>query len=276
MAGQNERSSPVVMQYVNGETKIAWPTAIKTADPVLPLPEGPRLRALMRNPSGGRQSAPPIRLIAIATARDASVALLAVSGLTKTFGGFTAVSNVSFDVDEGEILGLIGPNGSGKSTIFNCIAGMYAPTAGSISVRGRGDRRPAAEPRLPQGHRPHLPDPAPVPQPDAARERRAVGLVRPGRGKIERAACWRQAEEALALVGLPTDARTTTDGLGAAALKKLELARALATQPQAAAGRREPQRPRSFRDGAGRRHAAAHPRARRASPSSGSSTSWAC
>ena len=56
--------------------------------------------------------------------------MLTVTGLTKKFGGFTAVTNVSFDVNEGEILGLIGPNGSGKSTIFNCIAGMYAPTAG--------------------------------------------------------------------------------------------------------------------------------------------------
>ena len=51
-------------------------------------------------------------------------------------------------------------------------------------------------------------------------------------GKTDRASCWRQAEEALALVDLPTDAHTTTDGLGAAALKKLELARALATQPK--------------------------------------------
>ena len=46
MAGQNERSSPVVMQYIDGQTKIAWPTAIRTVDPVLPLPEGPRLRPL--------------------------------------------------------------------------------------------------------------------------------------------------------------------------------------------------------------------------------------
>ena len=64
------------------------------------------------------------------------MALLAVSGLTKMFDGFTAVSNVSFDVNDGEILGLIGPNGSGKSTIFNCIAGMYAATAGSIKFDG--------------------------------------------------------------------------------------------------------------------------------------------
>ena len=40
MAGQNERSTPVVMQFVNGETKVVWPTAIKTADPVVPLPKG--------------------------------------------------------------------------------------------------------------------------------------------------------------------------------------------------------------------------------------------
>ena len=51
-------------------------------------------------------------------------------------------------------------------------------------------------------------------------------------GRVARDQCWRQAEAALAMVGLPTDAHTTTDGLGAAALKKLELARALATQPR--------------------------------------------
>jgi ABC-type branched-subunit amino acid transport system ATPase component len=60
------------------------------------------------------------------------VTLLTVSGLGKSFHGFAAVANVSFAVAEGEILGLIGPNGSGKSTIFNCIAGMHKPTAGSI------------------------------------------------------------------------------------------------------------------------------------------------
>ena len=50
-------------------------------------------------------------------------ALLEVTGLTKRFGGFTAVDQVSFSVAKGEILGLLGPNGSGKSTTFNCIAG---------------------------------------------------------------------------------------------------------------------------------------------------------
>ena len=56
--------------------------------------------------------------------------MLVVEGLTKRFGGFTAVNNVSFKVGEGEILGLIGPNGSGKSTIFNMLSGTLAPNSG--------------------------------------------------------------------------------------------------------------------------------------------------
>src|SRR5258708_35481790 len=62
--------------------------------------------------------------------------MLAVEGLIKRFGGFPAVSNVSFKVDQGEILGLIGPNGSGKSTIFNMLSGTFPPSAGSIKLDG--------------------------------------------------------------------------------------------------------------------------------------------
>src|SRR5918912_4563926 len=65
------------------------------------------------------------------------MALLEVQGLTKRFGGFTAVDGVSFTVAQGEILGLLGPNGSGKSTTFNCIAGMLRPTSGSVRLEGR-------------------------------------------------------------------------------------------------------------------------------------------
>jgi ABC-type branched-subunit amino acid transport system ATPase component len=62
--------------------------------------------------------------------------ILRVSDLRKTFGGIAAVDGVSFEVREGEILGIIGPNGSGKSTLFNCVLGQYAPTAGRVFVDG--------------------------------------------------------------------------------------------------------------------------------------------
>src|SRR3979409_1690141 len=62
--------------------------------------------------------------------------MLNVTGLSKRFGALRAVNDVSFAVEEGEILGLIGPNGSGKSTTFNCVAGLYTPSAGSIVFEG--------------------------------------------------------------------------------------------------------------------------------------------
>jgi branched-chain amino acid transport system ATP-binding protein len=63
--------------------------------------------------------------------------VLAVSNLRKTFGGITAVDSVSFEVRDGEILGIIGPNGSGKSTLFNCVLGQLRPTAGEVRIDGR-------------------------------------------------------------------------------------------------------------------------------------------
>lgn len=64
-------------------------------------------------------------------------AIMQVRDIEKSFGGVQAVNGVSFDVHEGEILGVIGPNGSGKSTLFNCILGQLLPTKGTVSVDGR-------------------------------------------------------------------------------------------------------------------------------------------
>jgi branched-chain amino acid transport system ATP-binding protein len=63
--------------------------------------------------------------------------MLAVSGVSKSFRGLKAVSEASFDIAEGSIVGLIGPNGAGKTTLFNVIAGVYRPDAGSVSFQGR-------------------------------------------------------------------------------------------------------------------------------------------
>jgi len=62
--------------------------------------------------------------------------VLDVSGLTKAFGGLTAVNDVSLTVGQGEILGVIGPNGAGKTTFFNVIAGSLPPTSGSVHFDG--------------------------------------------------------------------------------------------------------------------------------------------
>ena len=64
-------------------------------------------------------------------------AILEIQGLTKSFGNLTAVSNLSFDVQEGEILGMMGPNGAGKTTVFNLITGVYKPTAGQIFYKSK-------------------------------------------------------------------------------------------------------------------------------------------
>ena len=62
--------------------------------------------------------------------------LLEAEQLTKSFGGLTAVSNVSFGVEESEILGLVGPNGAGKTTVVNVIGGLYPPTSGRVLLEG--------------------------------------------------------------------------------------------------------------------------------------------
>jgi branched-chain amino acid transport system ATP-binding protein len=64
-------------------------------------------------------------------------AVLEVSNLRKSFGGITAVDGVSFNVKDGEILGIIGPNGSGKSTLFNCVLGQLQPSEGEVRVDGK-------------------------------------------------------------------------------------------------------------------------------------------
>ena len=63
--------------------------------------------------------------------------VLHVENVTMQFGGVVAVSNLSMDVNEGEIVALIGPNGAGKTTAFNCITGVYEPTNGLVSFRGQ-------------------------------------------------------------------------------------------------------------------------------------------
>jgi branched-chain amino acid transport system ATP-binding protein len=157
--------------------------------------------------------------------------MLSVSRLTKRFGGFTAVNEVSFELAQGEILGLIGPNGSGKSTTFNLIAGALAPSAGSIRLLGR---EIAGEPANRIAHH-GVARTFQIPRPFrrlSVVENVALAAYYGQAERPSRERAFAQARETLALVNLPVDDSTRVDGLGAAGLKKLELARALATRPQ--------------------------------------------
>ena len=157
--------------------------------------------------------------------------MLVVQNLTKAFDGFLAVKGVSFEVAEGEILGLIGPNGSGKSTTFNLIAGALRPTSGSVRFRGREiGGLPAYRVAHAGIGRTHQ-----IPRPF-----RKLSMVENvalaafyGKGEaLNRQQSFSLARECLRLVGLPAEESARIEGLGASGLKKLELARALATQPK--------------------------------------------
>jgi branched-chain amino acid transport system ATP-binding protein len=157
--------------------------------------------------------------------------MLTISGLSKQFGGFLALNNVSFEVNEGEILGLIGPNGSGKTTCFNCISGALVPTAGSIRLRGDelGGLTPDAICHRGVARTFQIPRPF---RKLSILENVAVAAHFGGTQRTTEAEARRRAAEVLTLVGLPTDEHADPTLLGAGGLKKLELARALATGPK--------------------------------------------
>jgi branched-chain amino acid transport system ATP-binding protein len=156
--------------------------------------------------------------------------VLTVAGLTKRFGGFIAVSGVSFAIEKGEILGLIGPNGSGKSTIFNMLSGTLAPNAGSIRFEGREIAGEAPHRIINLGIGRTFQIPRPFRRLTIVENVMLSGFY--GQGRASRVKAREAAEQALSLVGLPTDSSAAVDGLGAAALKRLELAKALATAPR--------------------------------------------
>ena len=154
--------------------------------------------------------------------------LLSVRGLTKRFGGISANRAITFDVAQGELVGIIGPNGAGKSTLFECISGFYAPDEGEVEFEGarltglspdRVCRRGIA--RTFQKLRPF--------QGMTVAENVMVGaLTRTRDVKHARDG----AHEWLRRVGLLDKANAHARTLSTGQRKRLELARALATQPR--------------------------------------------
>lgn len=157
--------------------------------------------------------------------------MLKVQGLTKQFGGFTAVNGLSFEVRSGEILGLIGPNGSGKSTTFNLVAGLLSPTSGQIELDGKdiAGLNSVQVCKMGVGRTFQIPRPF---KKLSILENATVAAYFGSASPITRGQAEKQAVEALALVDLPSHGDISVEGLGAAGLKRLEMARALATQPK--------------------------------------------
>ena len=156
------------------------------------------------------------------------MSLLEVNGVSKRFGGLSAVSNVDLVMQQGDIVGLIGPNGAGKTTLFHLISGFQTPSAGSIRFKGE----------VVTGRRPHeicrrgLARTFQIVQPFAgltALENVMIGAFN-RTGAVETAR--RQALDALDLVELAPRASLTARSLTLSDRKRLEVARGLATEPQ--------------------------------------------
>ena len=156
------------------------------------------------------------------------MALLELRGLTKRFGGLAAVSDVAFDVEPGELVGVIGPNGAGKTTLFHLITGFYRPTAGRVHFDGRDvtGLRPHAVCRLGIARTFQIVQPFPG---LSVLANAAIGAFNRTR---EPAVARRKAREALEVVGLEALADREAHALTLADRRRLEVARALATGPR--------------------------------------------
>ena len=160
--------------------------------------------------------------------------MLEVAGLTKRFGGFTAVSDVSFKVDQGEILGLIGPNGSGKSTIFNMLSGTFAPTAGSIRFDGREIAGAPPHRIIHRGIGRTFQIPRPFRRLSIFENVALAGFY--GRHGMSRASAFDAAERALKMVGLPADRERTGRWAGRRGAEKAGTGEGAGDRAEAAVG----------------------------------------
>ena len=162
-----------------------------------------------------------------------SEALLEVRGVTKRFGGFTALESVDLVVRPGERLGLIGPNGSGKSTLVNCICGALRNEEGVIRFEGRDIGAQPTHRRTRLGLARSFQIPKPFVSMSVLDNLR-IPLLYAAR-QHEKLATDRIADEAMHIlrrVGLADKAQARSGGLTMVDMRKLELARAMAAKPK--------------------------------------------
>lgn len=156
--------------------------------------------------------------------------MLSGKRITKKFGGLVALSNVDFDVGQGEIVGLVGPNGSGKTTLFNVISGFYTPESGTITFEGQTitGRQPHYIANLGIGRTFQLVRPFGG---LTVTQNIVAGLLY-GRDKIAMSEVEDKAVELLEFIGLAKKKAVTVADLTLAEKKRLEIGRALSTRPK--------------------------------------------
>jgi branched-chain amino acid transport system ATP-binding protein len=150
-------------------------------------------------------------------------ALLSVENVTRRFGGVVALDEVSFDVPEGEIVGLIGPNGAGKTTAFNVITRLYTPDSGRVVFDGRDLLRTPVHRVVKRGIARTFQNVALWPTLSVLDNVKVGARARRGE---------RSAKEVLEYVGLSGVAYRPVVGLPFGTLKRVEIARALASGPR--------------------------------------------
>ena len=160
--------------------------------------------------------------------------LLEVERLSKRFGGFVALDEIDLSVAAGERVGLIGPNGSGKSTLVNCLCGTLVNEAGTVRFEGRDLAGQSAHQRTRLGMARSFQLPRPFASMTIADNLKVPLLytVNTRRQPLAESEIGTRCEELLTLVGLADRSRHLPRDLTQVDMRKLELARAMATDPK--------------------------------------------
>jgi branched-chain amino acid transport system ATP-binding protein len=158
--------------------------------------------------------------------------LLQISDLSKQFGGFSALTDVSVDVGRGERFGLIGPNGSGKTTLINCVSGALRNDTGRILFDGEDVCRLPAYQRTRRGIARSFQIPRPFSSMSVLENLLVPLEYVAHRGTLHMSDATGEAMEILKGMGLADKAEVASNRLSQVELRKLELARAMAARPR--------------------------------------------
>jgi branched-chain amino acid transport system ATP-binding protein len=158
--------------------------------------------------------------------------MLEITEVDKFFGGFQALKKINLQVEEGEFRGLIGPNGSGKTTLFNVISGVYSASAGQVKFLGQDITGLTPDKICHAGITRSFQIPRPFKEMTVVENVMLGALFGKGRSTSAREDPQSEALRWLEFVGLKVDERTMPGELTAGNLRRLELARDLATHPR--------------------------------------------